>query len=602
MSLAAALARMPARFGFAFTPDGRRAARAVDRDGDVAVEELGFGAGSHPCRVYEGDADLSSETQVCFPSADRIWIRSGVPGSFRLMEARRITPGGWDAHCLAESGDVSLCMLPDRARRERDTVVTSAEDATSTIWRRGEDGHGLVPAARIPGFVTGAAWIETPRTLAVNLYDHDRPSSAFLVDLTGGTYHRLFHVSDHSNDSIASCQADPAALWVTSDCFGYRRAGIAEVGGSRKVRFFDDPPGAERSVDPMGRYGRHLVLRRRGGVANELWLADPASLGVSPLALPTGVVCSTAADAGNRLRFAFSAPSLPAVCSAYLPAAGRFEVEEPAELGSAGEVGFGAPDVVPIPTRTGPVETLVYRRARGSARSPGGNAVVVALHGGPVAQWSAAFSPELQLFAGLGALVAAPNYHGSIGYGAPFVEALREAGVSIDVDDVVAVVHAMRRLAGSDVPVVLYGQSYGAFLALLTAALHPHLCDGVIAVAPFTSLQSIRAAGVPSVQRVANLVLGAGRAGEPNLLRICGDLRARVLIVHGGRDRVVPIAESRELCAALRARGHVDGRDLWFVPLPEEGHTISGRSAVQHLYELIESFLSCRQRCMKRPA
>src|SRR5207244_8332969 len=89
------------------------------------------------------------------------------------------------------------------------------------------------------------------------------------------------------------------------------------------------------------------------------------------------------------------------------------------------------PRVARSPGPHGAIETLVYEPPTGH-RNP---MIVVALHGGPAAQWSAAFTPELQLFAGLGAVVAAPNYHGSTGYGDEFVRALERAGGSIDLDE-----------------------------------------------------------------------------------------------------------------------------------------------------------------------
>ena len=92
------------------------------------------------------------------------------------------------------------------------------------------------------------------------------------------------------------------------------------------------------------------------------------------------------------------------------------------------------------------------------------------------------------------------------------------------------------------------------------------------------------------MRRIADL-LRDPHDDRRDLLRRCGDMRAKVLVVHGSHDVVVPILESHALCRALRANGYRDGRDLWFLPLPD-GHVITARPAVMRLYDQIESFLS----------
>ncbi|HMC09023.1 MAG TPA: prolyl oligopeptidase family serine peptidase [Actinomycetota bacterium] len=587
-----ALAQVTARHTFAFTPDGTHVARITNRDGDLAVEAGAVGCGSPPERLYGRDPLLSVEAQVHYPAADRVWIRCGGPGGFRIVRALRASEGeGWTAASLEDDEAASLWLLPGShgaSRRDAcDLVISSTEEGQSTIWRADDGSLRLHPVAGFPGFVTGGTWLEPPGLLAVNIHRPGHPSSGFVVDLVAQSYRRVFHVSEHSNDTIARVDAEPGRLWVATDFGGHRKAGVADLRGGR-ARFFGELPGEERSVDPVGRHGRRLVLRRQAGVSTELWLGDPADLSVSgPLPLPSGFVSSPVVDAGDRLRFAFSSPTVPPSCAACLPSRDAFQLEEGADLGPVAPGRLVTPRILAVHGPHGAIETLVYEPPPDRRR----NLIVVALHGGPVAQWSAAFTPELQLFTGLGAEVAAPNYHGSIGYGVEFVRTLEHAAGSVDVDDVIAVVDAMRAEPGlSRAPVVLFGHSYGAFLSLLVAAAHPRLCEGVIALAPFSSLAAVRVEAKPPVRRIADLLRNPHDEGR-DLLRRCGDLRAKVLIVHGSHDMVVPILESHALCRALRANGYLDGRDLWFLPLPD-GHVITARPAVMRLYDQIESFLS----------
>jgi pimeloyl-ACP methyl ester carboxylesterase len=589
------LARIPVPHALAVSPDGSLVARLVRRGADLVVEARALDTGPAE-RVWADDPLLTSKSTLCIPSAGRIWIRTGWPGCFRVMEARPSGPdGGWRTETIAESGAFSLHLLPGREGSGWDVMIASTQDGESTIWLLERDPMCSHRLMRLEGLVSGGIWLEPPRTMAVNLHQPGCPPSGFLVDLAAGSHRRLFHVSDHSKDTIEGCDPSSGLLWVTTDYSGYRRVGVADLQGAGKVRFLADPPGEERAVSPVGQSGRHLVLARQRGVATELWLGDPDDLSVSgPLRIPHGSVDGPVVVSGDRLRFAFSGPTVPVVCAAYLPSRDTFRLEEPPDLGTLDSSELVAAEVTWINGRKGGVETLVYEPPGDRQRG----LIVVALHGGPVAQWSAAFTPDLQLFAGLGAVVAAPNYHGSTGYGEEFVRALEHAAGTVELDDVIAVIRAMRQRTGlEDAPVVLYGHSYGAFLALLAAATHPHLCDGVIAHAPFTSLASLGAAGMPHVRRLTDLLQDPSLGGEPDLLRRCGSLRAKLLIAHGTEDHAVPITESEALCNRLRACGYRDGHDLWFLPFPGEGHAIGDPALgdpteLQRLYDQIEVFIA----------
>ncbi|MQA86738.1 MAG: prolyl oligopeptidase family serine peptidase [Streptosporangiales bacterium] len=594
------LARVPTSRAFAFTPDGWNVARLVDRHDALAVEVRRLGDGASAPVVHGPDPSLSPEAQLSLPAGDRVLIGISSDEGFRVLQARRTrrtragdTDRAWRAEPVAELEVDTARLLPRLAGADWDLLVSCA-DGVSTIWRIGGDPPGLRRLARIPGLLGGGAWLEPARELAVDLSEPGGRASGYAVDLAGGTYHRLFHVSDDSDDRIVLCDHRRGLLAVTSDWGGHRAAGVADLRGARRVRFFPDPPGEDRPLDVCGRVrdGR-LVLRRQRGVRSELTLIDPADPRARVrLAIPDGLVGLPVVCAADRIRFPFTAPTVPTTCASYLldthRPGDRFLLDEPPDMGDVSGSDLVKPDVVSFPGPRGDIEALVYRPSPARRH----DLVVVALHGGPVGQWSAAFTPELQLFAGLGVTVVAPNYHGSFGYGREFLRALEGGAGSVDVEDVVAVATAAGAGNGR-VATVLYGHSYGAFLALVTAASRPWLCDGVVAVAPFVSLSHLASMCTPAVRRLVDLLSGPPEpVGEVDLLRRCADLRAKLLIAHGCEDDVVPIEQSYLLCERLRASGHRDGRTLWFLPLPNEGHAISGRTGVLRLYRQIELFLS----------
>ncbi len=600
MNFVDALVEVPLRRRFAFSPSGGQVARLTERDGALAVEVRKLAGRPSAQHVAVPDGALSDDALLYFPSEGRLLIRCRLDRGFQVLEAR---PGSnpaargrggvprqaWSATTVTTLDVPGMSLLPPIPGAPWDALVGLTEDLVSTIWRLDHETRRLHPLARVPGIISSGDWVEPGRVLAVDLRDGG-PASGFLVDLAAGTCQRLFHLSQASSDHVALVDPRRGLLAVTSDCFGHRRAGVAQLHGDRRVRFFPDPPGEDRSVDVCGLApdGNNLVLRRQRGVRSELWLADPDRLTVNgPLPLPVGVVEDPLISTADALRFPFTAPNLPATCASYLPAEGIFRFDEAADLGSLAPEDLVPARIVSFPGPRGEIEALALEPPRDRRR----DLVVVAVHGGPVDQWSAAFNPELQLLARSGATMVAPNYHGSTGYGPAFVQALEGRAGTVDIDDLVAVAEAATW--GPRWPLVAYGESYGAFLALQLAAARPDLFQGVIAISPCASLSSLRAVARPQVRQLVDLLTGPAGHDTADLLHGGPAPRCPLLLAHGSEDHTIPVEQSRDLARALRAKGYVDGRDLWLLELPGEDHVLSGREARRQLYRAIASFLSC---------
>src|SRR5262249_36542662 len=150
----------------------------------LAVEARLLGSDAPAERVWGSDPLLTSKAALWVPSADRIWIRTGWPGCFRVLEARRIGPdGGWQVERIAVSDAFGLHLLPGRERSGSDLMISSTQDGESTVWRIGGDPSEQRPVARLAGLAAGSVWLDPPGTLAVNLHRPGQPPSGFLVDL-----------------------------------------------------------------------------------------------------------------------------------------------------------------------------------------------------------------------------------------------------------------------------------------------------------------------------------------------------------------------------------------------------------------------------------
>ena len=120
--------------------------------------------------------------------------------------------------------------------------------------------------------------------------------------------------------------------------------------------------------------------------------------------------------------------------------------------------------------------------------------LVVHLHGGPTGQATADWNATRAVVGAARFAVLQPNYRGSTGYGRAYTQSLSGRWGERDVADVAAGIrYTVKDLGVDPARVVLMGGSAGGFTALLVAALHPDLVQGVIALYPVTDLLDLAA-------------------------------------------------------------------------------------------------------------
>jgi fermentation-respiration switch protein FrsA (DUF1100 family) len=170
--------------------------------------------------------------------------------------------------------------------------------------------------------------------------------------------------------------------------------------------------------------------------------------------------------------------------------------------------------------------------------------VVLYLHGNAGHIGHRAFRLEQYHRLGWGALLLEYRGYGS-NPGRP-----SEAGLTTDARAGLAALLAMG-IAPSRI--VLYGESLGSGLAARLATEQP--VRAVLLESPYTSITDIARSRYPF------LPVGWLLLDRFDSLRVIGNARAPVLVMHGARDRIVPVAMGRAVFAAAP-----DPKELWIAP------------------------------------
>jgi pimeloyl-ACP methyl ester carboxylesterase len=582
--LVAEMAALPDRRDFVFSTELGRVAW-ID---EAAVEWMDDGCPGHVGRFLFPEA-LPAPTQLEIVTGDLMGLCRPTAAGLEVI-ALDIDPatGAGTARSLADMATPQTCLLPRIPGAEWQLLAVVGFDDTTTVFRIDWRSGAMTEAGRLPASLAGGVWLDgIGEKLAVNLAGESGRSSVFVVEFAAKSFSRLFEASPDSEDRIVL--ADPASgrVIVTTDAYGYPAVGVAEPKSAAGIRFIPALEEGDEAGEPVALLsdGRTMVLRHENGVESHIRLADSESLVVAgPMPVPEGEVGTPIVQSGRRLRFPFSAPNQPWRPASVDLGTGAFSFDP---LPAAGHGELVTARVASFPSGAGPMPALVYSAAAADGPLSGSGLAVVALHGGPIARYGADLVPEFQLFARLGLPTVALNYPGSTGSGHEYTRSLFGQAGAIDVEAVASVIDG---LMAEGRRVILYGESYGAFLALSTAAVRP--CAGVIAFAPFASFESLSNCGSPEVVDLLDLLGGGNQPNfGRNLLQACRTIRGKVLISHGTADIRIPATESWALVQALRARDGAGEHDVRFVAMDGQGHDLSGRPVLQQWYREIATFV-----------
>ncbi|WP_214409102.1 alpha/beta hydrolase family protein [Sphaerisporangium fuscum] len=468
-----------------------------------------------------------------------------------------------EEHELLSAEGGGLRLVAGTGRGTAAVAFEMNPDGPAVLWRLSGRAEPPEPITELPRLVTGGTWLdETGTSLAVTVVRPER--RVVVVDVPSGAVRPLAGLG--GDEHLLAAARRGGVLLTAAQRDGGHRLGVRHRGGRRPTIFPARLNAVEGTVAPLALDpgGRRLALSVTRGVRSHLLVHDLTTDTGTEIDLPAGIVHAPAHWNGRGLTLLHSGPDRPVSPVTVTGAS-------PPRITAAHPAGGWAPaHARDLRGAEGSVEVVVYGEPATSAQ------VVVALHGGPEAAWQLGFEPLFQRLAAAGIAVVAPNQRGSTGYGAAHRDAIRGAWGGPDLADIAEIgrILAAERGPGRERP-MLYGASYGAYLALLAAAARADLWARAVAVAPFLSAGALYEDGTESVRNLIDRLRGREEThedelGPRDLLRLAGRMRLPLLLVHGERDTTIPAAHSRRLYDRLLRTGRTD--PVTYLEIPGAGH------------------------------
>jgi len=259
------------------------------------------------------------------------------------------------------------------------------------------------------------------------------------------------------------------------------------------------------------------------------------------------------------------------------------------------QVGIATPEEFWVESNGRATQGWLVRPAGNSAKSAG-VPLVLNVHGGPHAQFSPAFSHELQMYAANGVALAFINPRGSLGYDESFAQEVTAAWGVADSPDFLAAVDHVVGLGGIDGKRVgITGGSYGGFITNWMLGTTDRFKVGVTDRSISNMISMYGTDDIALVSLDPDLGTpwdNIERYWDMSPLKYVANVTAPVLIIHSENDYRCPMEQAEQWFIALKRQG----RTVEFVRFPNESHGLSRNGAPKHRVERLERTLGWFER------
>ncbi len=248
------------------------------------------------------------------------------------------------------------------------------------------------------------------------------------------------------------------------------------------------------------------------------------------------------------------------------------------------------PELVRYPSFDGLMIPAWFYRPRGVEKPP----AIVLVHGGPTGQTMNGWNVQTQFFVSRGYAVLAPNNRGSSGYGKAYRDAnLRDWGGK-DLKDLVAGHDWLAQHGGVDPDRIgVTGGSYGGYMTLIAMTKSPEVWAAGVSVVGMSNLHTLykttrKGDLLPYlVQQIGTPETHPDLYHDRSAINFIEQVRSPLLILQGGRDPRVPLAEAEQMRDRMAAAGKTYGYHVYM----DEGHGFRKiENVVDSLHRTVDFF------------
>ena len=212
-------------------------------------------------------------------------------------------------------------------------------------------------------------------------------------------------------------------------------------------------------------------------------------------------------------------------------------------------------------------------------------------HGGPISYDGSGFDYWTQFFANRGYTVLQMNFRGSFGYGYDFMQSgLKNWGLQMQNDVEDGTRWLIKEKIADPNRICVVGASYGGYAALMEIANNKELYQCAVSFAGVTDLPKL----VSAHRQFTNYGIVKQQIGsdmrslrERSPISRADEMDIPILLVHGTKDRVVRINQSRSLYNKLKKLG----KDVKYVEQEDGNHHLSNEVHRVQLFKEMDRFL-----------